>query len=417
MAILADVACLQRVCSGPPRGGAMLSESRRRFNAAWRPEAYARLRQALVERAGAPLAFKVSETPCFFPRSLLDGMVDTGRALVEQIFSNPEAMAAAAAAVPERFRGPSGEAVPTFLQVDFGLVRTDTGVEPRLVELQAFPSLYAFQLVLAQTYRDVYGLEAGLDLHLGGLDTDGYLALLRTAIVGDGDPEGVVLMEIHPHAQKTRPDFTATERLWGVPTVDALEVVREGGRLFYRRDGALTRIRRIYNRVIPDELETAGLTLPFDYRDDLDVEWAGHPSWYFRVSKFNIPWLSHRAVPATWYLHELEQLPEDRERYLLKPLFSFAGGGIVFAPGDADIAAIPAGRRDRYILQERMAFAPVIDTPDGPTQAEIRIMYVWTDRLRAVLPLVRMGRGRMMGVAHNRNLDWVGASAAFIAEG
>ena len=196
-----------------------------------------------------------------------------------------------------------------------------------------------------------------------------------------------------------------------------------GTQLFYRRDGTLTPIRRIYNRVIPDELERTGRAMPFDYRDDLEVEWAGHPAWFFRISKFSIPWLRHPSVPRTWFLHEVAlrhgpgqaDLPLSRERLLLKPLFSFAGGGIVFAPSDEQLQAIPEGQRDQFILQERLSFEPVIETPHGPTQVEIRVMYIWTDRLRPVLPLLRMGRGQMMGVDHNKGLRWVGASAGFIA--
>jgi hypothetical protein len=203
-----------------------------------------------------------------------------------------------------------------------------------------------------------------------------------------------------------------------VRAIDTSEVEREGARLFYRRDGVRTRIRRIYNRVIPDELERRRIALPFDYRDDLEVEWTGHPAWYFRISKFSIPFLDDPSVPKTWFLNELDRLPDDRERFLLKPLFSFAGGGIVFAPTDADVAAIPEAERRNYILQERIAFTPVIDTPYGATQVEVRIMYVWTSpgAPSAVLPLLRMGRGKMMGVDHNKGLRWVGASAAFIAE-
>lgn len=196
--------------------------------------------------------------------------------------------------------------------------------------------------------------------------------------------------------------------------VDTAEVELDGRRLFYQRDGQRVPIKRIYNRVIPDELETTGVVLPFDYRDDLDVEWAGHPAWYFQISKFSIPFLTHPSVPKTWFLHELDRLPDDRDRYLLKPLFSFAGGGIIFAPTDAQVEAIPEADRANYILQERISFEPVIATPDGPTQAEIRVMYVWTDQLRPVLSLIRMGRGKMMGVDHNKGLRWVGASAGFI---
>lgn len=397
----------------------MLAGYRRAFNQAWRPEAYARLLARVAERCGAAPAFAVSETPCFFPRALLAEMAGIGRTLVAQILDRAEARRAADEAVPPRYRGPGQERVPTFLQVDFGLVVRDGRVEPRLVELQAFPSLYGFQLALAESYREAYGLDdPALGLHLDGLDTAGYLAAVREAIVGRHDPREVVLMEIRPETQKTRPDFTATERLWGVRTMDATAVVRHGRRLFARQDSSrLVPIRRVYNRVIPDELERTGLRLPFDYRDDLDVEWAGHPSWYFRLSKFSLPWLSHPSVPPTRYLHEIDALPGPRDRWVLKPLFSFAGGGIVFGPSDADLAAIPPEARTGYLVQERQSFARLIDTPEGPTQAEVRIMYVWTDRLRAVMPLVRMGRGLMMGVAHNRGLRWVGASAALVADG
>jgi hypothetical protein len=185
--------------------------------------------------------------------------------------------------------------------------------------------------------------------------------------------------------------------------------------LLYRRNGRLTPIRRVYNRVIPDELLRKNVTLPFDYRDDLDVEWAGHPEWYFRISKFSIPWLRHPSVPRTWFLDRIDGLPRPREQLLLKPLFSFAGSGILFAPSDEQLAAIPAEQRNQFILQERVSFEPVIDTPAGRTQVEIRMMFIWTDELRAVLPLLRMGRGKMMGVDHNKGLRWVGASAALLA--
>ena len=288
-------------------------------------------------------------------------------------------------------------------------------VAPKLVELQAFASLYGFQAAVADAYRESFDLSPALGTFLGGLDADGYQALVREALVGSHDPDEVVLMEIEPRRQKTWPDFAVTEQLWGVRAVDTTEVEREGRRLFYRRDGRQVPIQRIYNRVIPDELEQKGVQLPFDYRDDLDVEWAGHPAWYFQISKFSIPFLTGPSVPQTWFLHELDRLPDNREDYLLKPLFSFAGGGIMFAPTDEQIAAIPAGDRANFILQERVRFEPVVATPDGPTQAEIRVMYVWTDRLRPVLPLIRMGRGKMMGVDHNKGLRWVGASAGFLA--
>ena len=404
----------------------MIPELRASFNQAWTAAKYRDLVRRLELRTGATLGFPISETPCFFPRSLMDSLAAAGLDLAGQILDNPETKAGASAAVPQRFRsspafgtgGLDGEELPTFLQVDFGLVRAaDGSIQPKLVELQAFASLYGFQVAVAEAYRDAFSLPAALAIYLDGLDAAAYHALMKDAIVGTHDPREVVLMEIDPRAQKTWPDFVVTEQMWGVRAVDISEVRREGRRLYYRRDGQATQIKRIYNRVIPDELERKRLQLPFGYGDDLDVQWAGHPAWYFRISKFSIPFLRHPSVPETRFLDGIESLPTDRDRYLLKPLFSFAGGGIIFAPTDAQIAAIPMDERKNYILQERIDFTPVIETPEGPAQAEIRVMYVRSGaRLRPVLPLLRMGRGKMMGVDHNKGLRWVGASAGFVAD-
>jgi len=322
-----------------------------------------------------------------------------------------------------------------FVQVDFGLVRDAHGeLQPKLVELQAFPSLYAYQGPLAEAYLDVYGLRASgfgfrasadpappstsgeLRYFLGGLDTESYRELLTRAIVGQHDPENVILMEIDPTHQKTLPDFLLTEKLLGVRTVDIVDIKKEGSRLYYERGGTRVPIRRIYNRTIVDELERKGVKFGFDWRDELDVEWAGHPNWYFRISKFSIPYLKHGSVPKTWFLDRLPEIPGDLENYALKPLYSFAGLGVVIAPKKEDIAAIPAEKRPYYILQERLHFEPVLETPFGGTKAEVRVMYVWLEELTAVLTIIRMGRGLMMGVDHNKNLEWVGASAGFYWE-
>ncbi len=218
-------------------------------------------------------------------------------------------------------------------------------------------------------------------------------------------------MEIDPAHQKTLPDFLLTEKMLGVRTVDIVDIRKEGSRLYYERDGEVVPIRRIYNRAIVDELERKKVKLAFDWRDDLDVEWAGHPNWYFRISKFSIPYLKHASVPKTWFLDQLQEIPADLENYALKPLYSFAGLGVVISPTREEIAAIPADKRPYYILQERLHFEPVIATPFGGTKAEVRVMYIWLDELKPVMTIIRMGRGLMMGVDHNKNMEWVGASA------
>ncbi len=393
----------------------MIRVHRERFNRAFTPERYQAYVDALERRTGGLIEFHLSETPCFFARDLMDRLVAAAEDLVRQLLDNATYRAAADAVVPERYRVAGGEPLPTCVAVDFGLLETPIGIEGRLVELQAFPSLYGFQPEMAATCMEAYALDNRLTPFLAGRDDAAYTALMHEALVGPHDPREVVLMDLAPAHQKTRPDFVATERRWGIRAIDPAEVVRDGRRLFYRREGALTRIARVYNRIIPDELEHKGVTLPFDYRDDLDLEWIGGPDWFFRISKFSIPWLKHPWVPETHYLSDAAERPADRDEWLLKPLFSFAGSGIVFAPTDEQMAAIPAAARRQYILQRRVHFTPVIDTPHGATQAEIRLMFVRChDAYQPVLPLVRMGRGRMMGVDYNKGLAWVGAAAGLI---
>jgi hypothetical protein len=248
---------------------------------------------------------------------------------------------------------------------------------------------------------------------LDGLTPDEYFALLKDAILGNQDPETVVLLEIDPGRQKTRHDFAITEQMFGVRAVDVRQVRKQGNRLSYDRDGTVTPIRRIYNRVIADELERRQIQIPFDYRDDLDVEWAGHPNWFFRLSKFSLPYLDHPAAPRTLFLDRAGKV-ERPEDYVLKPLYSFAGVGVIVGPTAEQIEAIPTAERRNYVLQQRVNFRPAIETPAGPTKIEVRIMYIWRDRLRPVGTIIRMGRGAQMGVDHNKLMAWVGASAAFI---
>ncbi|MGA9898283.1 MAG: hypothetical protein WBQ09_09295 [Terriglobales bacterium] len=390
----------------------MIPSLRERFNANFTAEKYREFRRVLGERCGAPVEFRIAETPCFLPKALLEKMARYGAELIHQL-ETPEYHEASAKAIPPEFNVPNEAPHPMFIQVDFGLVKDASGeLQPKLVELQGFPSLYAYQAVLAQVYQEVFGLDESLRYLHRGMDWEGYKALLRRAIVGRHDPENVILMEIDPLHQKTRPDFLVTEELLGIPTVEITEIERQGRELSYKKDGKRIAIGRIYNRAIVDELVRKKLKLNFRFDEELDVEWAGHPNWYFRMSKFSLPYLRHESVPKTYFLDRVSELP-DLEKYVLKPLFSFAGLGVLINPTKEDLAAIPNDRRGDYILQERMEFEPVIETPFGGTKAEIRIMYVWVDELLPVLTIVRMGRGKMMGVDHNKNMEWVGSSAAF----
>lgn len=393
----------------------MIPSLRNQFNANYTAGKYQALLARLEQRCGTAVKFRVSETPCFLPQDLLGQMSQAGEDLVLQLVQNPRYHAKASEAIPPEFHVPNESTHPLFIQVDFGLVRDQDSnlLQPKLVELQAFPSLYGYQTVLAQSYIDVFRLDGRLRYLLSDLAETSYLDLLRRAVVAHHDPENVILMEIDPLHQKTLPDFLVTEKMLGIKAVSITEIKKEGNRLFYERQGKPIPIRRIYNRAIVDELERRRIKLAFDFRDDLEVEWAGHPNWYFLISKYSIPFLRHESVPKTWFLDQLEPLPGDLENYALKPLYSFAGRGVVIGPTKADLATIPEDKRAQYILQERVQFEPVINTPQGMTKAEVRIMYIWLEKMTPVMTIVRMGRGLQMGVDQNRNMEWVGSSAGF----
>jgi hypothetical protein len=393
----------------------MIPALRQQFNANYTPEKYQRLLKLLEQRCGTPVKFRVCETPCFLPKVLLDQMSEFGKELIHQL-NSIEYRKASSVAIPDQFRVPRETNQPLFVQVDFGLVCDQSGkLQPKLVELQGFPSLYAYQAMLSQSYGEVFGLDPNLKYLLGGLDWESYKKLLQRAIVADHDPRHVILMEIDPLHQKTLPDFLLTEKLLGIKTVAITDVHKVGKFLFYENAGKRTPIMRIYNRAIVDEMVRKDLKLAFQLTDDLEVEWAGHPNWFFRMSKFSLPYLKHECVPKTWFLDRVEQMPKDLEHYVVKPLFSFAGLGVIINLTPHDLAAIPREKRSQYILQERMNFEPVVETPFGGNKMEVRVMYIWLDELLPVMTIIRMGRGLMMGVDQNRNMEWVGSSAGFYA--
>jgi hypothetical protein len=422
----------------------VIADLRAAFNRNYDSDRYARLLQWMEDRCSTRVEFRVAETPIFVPRSLLERMATEGARIAEYLISKKDYLSAARAAIPKGFQVAKETSHPHFLTADFALVRNGVGeLEPRLVEIQAFPSVYAYQAVLCAGYREAYGLDPGLGVFLGGLSEHRYWKMLADSVLGNEDPENVVLTEVDPLHQKTRPDFEVTARKLGIAVVDITTLRAEGDRLYYRNSkGRLIPIRRIYNRAIADELIARKIELPFDLTRPWDVAWAGHPNWYFLISKFSIPWLTRAGgkfpvVPPAVFLNdfleghgraELERagvaLPREihpgtvYDQLLLKPLFSFAGRGIEFEPTQASLEAIAPERRKEYLLQQKMSFVPNIETPHGMTQAEIRILYLWAEActLRPAISLVRLGRGKMMGVDHNKNQEWVGGSAAFYAQ-
>lgn len=387
---------------------------RRLFNAQFTPELYQWYQSELARRLQCSFEFRLAESPVFLTDDFKDRAVASAQAVVDQL-SDPALIERMKAAIPERWNTPGMDALPSLAQVDFAVVRENGVLVPRLIELQGFPSLTGLQIVQRDVWKDTMARMEGLDLAwscwFSGYDRQSFIDLARRTIVGLNDPREVILMDLDPPRQKTYPDFAATRQLFGVDPVDPATLVKRGRQLF-RADG--TPVRRIYNRVVFDELIAKRIELPFDHREELDVEWAPHPNWYWVWSKYSLPFLRHESVPRATLLSELDRIPAGLSGYVLKPLFSFAGGGVNVEPTRADVEAIPASERHVWCLQEKIEYAPALEAADGGgVKIEIRMMFLRPDdEPKPILAqnLVRLSRGKMLGVDFNKQFTWVGSS-------
>jgi hypothetical protein len=386
---------------------------RAQFNADFTPEKYAALLRCVNESTRWSADFRVSESPIFLTREFTDEAVFAANEIAAQT-QTPEFAKHAASAIPAGLEVPNESPHPEFFIVDLGICAEGDRLVPRLIELQAFPSLFGFQFMLLGCMRKAYPtIPRNWTSSFGGIKDPDYLALLRRTIVGDTDPQNVILLEIEPEKQKTRIDFAATEALLGIRSVCLTKLRKRGRQLFYDRDGREARVDRIYNRVIFDELtRRPDLQLPFRFQDDLDVQWIGHPNWYFRISKHSLPFLKTEHTSPAFFTDEFPA-DEKIDNYVLKPLYSFAGLGVDMEPTREKLSALE--KPHEWILQEKVEYASFVPTPDGSrSKAEIRMMFVWPENGEPVLVnnLVRMSQGKMMGVDFNKNKTWVGSSIA-----
>jgi hypothetical protein len=389
-------------------------ELRSVFNADFTPEKYAALVRCVNETEKWPADFRISETPIFLTHEFTDEVLRAANAIVDATRTR-EFEKHAVSAIPNGLEVPNEPAHPNFLVVDFAICTEGNRLVPRLIELQAFPSLFGFQLLLLHCIRKAYPkIPRTWTSSFGGIKDETYLQLLRRTILADSDPQNVVLMDIEPEKQKTRIDFAATETLLGVRPVCVTKIKRQNCQLFYDRNGRNVRIERIYNRVIFDELlHRPDLHLPFRFQDELDVKWIGHPNWYFRISKHSLPFLQTEHTSLAFFA---DDFPTDEEidNYVLKPLYSFAGHGVDMEPTRDKIAALE--NPHEWILQRKIGYAAFVPTIDGQkSKAEIRMMFLWPENdggPTLVNNLIRMSQGKMMGVDFNVDKTWVGASIA-----
>ncbi len=391
-------------------------ERRSRFNADFTAAKYEALLRCVNETEKWPADFRISETPIFLTDAFTEELTNAATTMVDRV-RTPEFARHAKNAIPAGLEVPDETAHPNFLVVDFGVCEVEGRLTPRLIELQAFPSLYAFQLFFLGCLRQAFpAIPRNWTSSFGGLKDEAYLELLRSVIVGDSMPENVILLEIEPEKQKTRIDFACTETLLGVRPICLTKIRKRGRQLFYDRDGREVRIERIYNRVIFDELiRRPDLNPAFRFQEELEVKWVGHPNWYFRISKHSLPFLKTEHTAPAFFADEFPE-GESNDDYVLKPLYSFAGLGVDMDPTREKLAALEKPRE--WILQKKVAYADFVQTIDGrKSKAEIRMMFIWPDGGEPVLVnnLVRMSQGKMMGVDFNKEKTWVGSNIALHA--
>jgi len=397
----------------------MISSLRQKFNEEFSSEKYQDFLNDLNALHPGDIEFRVCETPVFVDAAFKEKLLNACESIID-VICDPDFETLTENAIPNGEKVPNEAKISHMISFDFGVCMNDLGeLEPQLIEMQGFPTLYAFQVYYPEVLEKHFPIPSNYNHYFNGYTKDTYVEMLRKLIVGDLPIENVVLLEINPDEQKTRIDFRCTKDYLGIETVNLTDLIQEGREIFYMKNGVKTKIKRVYNRIIFDDFKAnhSSLGNVVDITADLDVEWMPHPNWFYRISKYTLPYINHQYVPQTFFLNEVKQLPDDLSHYVLKPLFSFAGQGVKIDVTKEDIDAVTDP--ENYILQRKVRYADVIETPDGPAKVEIRMMYVWLDgdaRPHAATNLARMSKGKMIGVRYNKDKEWVGGTVAYFEQ-
>ncbi len=398
----------------------MVPSMRKWFNESFTAKKYEDYLADLHSHHTGDLEFRVAETPVFVGKEFTKKMINACESIVD-VIAQPDFKTLTAQAIPADIQVPNENEHTHFIAFDFGICENENGeLEPQLIEMQGFPSLFAYQIYHDDITRKHFDIPANYSAYLNGFDKASYTALLKDIIVHGHEPENVILLEIFPEKQKTRIDFACTQDYLHIPIVCLTKLVKEGKKLFYEQEGKKVEVKRIYNRIIFDDLQQQDAPVQEKGKilfEDLDVEWVPHPNWFYRISKYTLPFIKHSYVPETKFLCDVNPIPADLENYVLKPLFSFAGQGVVIDIKLGDIEKVTD--QHNWILQKKVKYAEIIETPETPAKAEIRVFYFWKDgaaRPVATNNLARLSKGKMIGVRYNKDKEWVGGSLVYFEQ-
>ena len=394
----------------------MISTLRKNFNQQFSENKYESFIDDLNKTYDFEIAFRVAETPIFVDKFFKQKLFKAADEIIDFIVK-PGFKNLMQHALPKNLAVPNETENSLFFALDFAIC-TDGSEElvPRLIEMQGFPSLFGYQDFLGNKFKEHYLISDQYDFQFCS-NSDSYWDKLKQAILKNHHPENVILLEIDPLRQNTAIDFVVTHHKLGIPIINLSDLILREKKLYYLKEEKEIEVKRIYNRVIFDELiKRTDLKLNFHLTEEVDVEWAGHPNWFFYISKYTMPFLKCEAVPECKFLSDYHQLPNDLENYVLKPLFSFSGSGVIFNVTKSDIDKIPDSEKKDFILQKKVNYQPVIESPDGLVKGEIRLMFLWADgdvKPKLMTNLARLSRGDMIGVKYNKNKTWVGGTICF----
>lgn len=394
----------------------MIKEIRAYFNQQLKPHQYESYLNYFNSRYPGAIDFRMAETPIFIPEDFKIKLLDTGDSVIHYILSN-EFQTNTYPALNKNFIVPNEPRYPSCIVMDFAITSNEDGTySPQLIELQGFPSLFGLEVLQDMAFRSLYEIPKGYSPYLNEYQRPHYLAHLEKIIKGEED-QHTILLEIHPDQQKTRIDFYITRDLLNIPIVCLSEIFEENSNLFYIRNGEKLQIDRIYNRVVWDDIIKEQEDIQAKaaiFLKPLNISWVTHPHHYYRISKYLLPFLKHEYIPLTYFLSTLKEIPSQLNEWVLKPLFSYAGHGVKMNVTPDDIKNIT--HPSEWILQKKVNYGSVIETPSGPAKAEIRLFYFWnepTQSYTATLNLTRLSKNEMMGVGFNNTSTWVGGTIAY----
>jgi len=156
----------------------MIKEIRKEFNQNFTKEKYEAFLHELNNVHPGAIEFRVAETPVFVPKDFTKKMIDACESIVD-IIVDPKFKELTKNAIPKQLQVPGENDHSHFIAFDFGICINEAGeYEPQLIEMQGFPTLFAYEILLDDVFRKHFPVHDNFSTYLGKYDKETYLKLL-----------------------------------------------------------------------------------------------------------------------------------------------------------------------------------------------------------------------------------------------